>query len=144
MYVTSSIGPSGHNEGFTVPYDLPNETAYAETCAAIGIVLWSHRMFLLNGHSQYIHVLECSLYSGLLSGVSLDGCEFFYVNPLASYGNHHRQPWFGCACCPTNVVRFVPQVGGYFYATTEDSLWGNLYTANWATVSVADQTVNIC
>ena len=93
---------------------------------------------------QYIHVLECSLYSGLLSGVSLDGCELFYANPLASYGNHHRQPWFGCACCPTNVVRFVPQVDGYFYATTEDSLWGNLYAANWATVSVADQTVNIC
>ena len=122
MYVTSSIGPSGHNEGFTVPYDLPNETAYAETCAAIGIVLWSHRMFLLNGHSQYIHVLERSLYNALLSGISLDGSEFFYTNPLASYSNHHRQPWFGCACCPTNVVRFVPQVGGYFYATTGDSL----------------------
>ena len=144
MYVTGSIGPSGHNEGFTVPYDLPNETAYAETCAAIGMVLWSHRMFLLHGHSQYIDVLERSLYNGLLSGVSLDGSEFFYTNPLASYGNHHRQPWFGCACCPTNVVRFVPQVGGYFYATTEDSLWVNLYAANRATVSVAGQTVSIC
>ena len=101
-------------------------------------------MFLLNGHSQYIHVLERSLYNALLSGISLDGSEFFYTNPLASYSNHHRQPWFGCACCPTNVVRFVPQVGGYFYATTEDSLWVNLYAANRATVSVVDQTVNIC
>ena len=144
MYVTGSIGPSGHNEGFTVPYDLPNETAYAETCAAIGMVLWSHRMFLLHGRSQYIDVLERSLYNGLLSGVSLDGSEFFYTNPLASYGNHHRQPWFGCACCPTNVVRFVPQVGGYFYAATDDSLWVNLYAANRATVSMAGQTVNIC
>ena len=82
MYVTGSIGPSGHNEGFTVPYDLPNETAYAETCAAIGMVLWSHRMFLLHGHSQYIDVLERSLYNGLLSGVSLDGSEFFLYQPL--------------------------------------------------------------
>lgn len=143
MYVTGGIGPSGHNEGFTDPYDLPNETAYAETCAAIGMVLWSHRMFLLHGRSEYIDVLERSLYNGLLSGISLDGDNFFYTNPLASHGHHHRQPWFGCACCPTNVVRFIPQVGGYFYATTDNSLWVNLYASNQAAVSVGQQMVNI-
>ena len=143
MYITGGIGPSGHNEGFTVPYDLPNETAYAETCAAIGMVLWSHRMFLLHGRSEYIDVLEQSLYNGLLSGVSLDGDNFFYTNPLSSHGQHHRQPWFGCACCPTNVVRFIPQVGGYFYASTASSLWVNLYASNQATVSMGEQMVNI-
>ncbi len=143
MYVTGGIGPSGHNEGFTIPYDLPNETAYAETCAAIGMVLWSHRMFLLHGHSKYIDVLERSLYNGLLSGISLDGDNFFYTNPLASHGYHHRQPWFGCACCPTNVVRFIPQVGGYFYATSENNLWVNLYANNQAVISMGGQTIKI-
>ncbi len=110
MYITGGIGPSAHNEGFTVPYDLPNETAYAETCAAIGMAFWNHRLLLLHGQSKYADLLEKVLYNGSISGVSLDGANFFYVNPLASRGNHHRQPWFGCACCPTNVVRFIPQI----------------------------------
>jgi len=143
MYVTGGIGPSSRNEGFTVPYDLPNETAYAETCAAIGMALWSHRMFLLHGHAKYIDVLEQSLYNGLISGISLDGAEFFYVNPLASNGHHHRQPWYGCACCPTNVVRFIPQVGGYFYATSPQGIWVNLYAANQATITFNGEQIEV-
>src|SRR5262249_4445787 len=104
MYVTGGIGPSAHNEGFTVPYDLPNDSAYAETCAAIGMALWNHRMFLMSGGGKYADVLEREVYNGLLSGVSLDGDRFFYVNPLGSKGKHHRVPWFDCSCCPTNLV----------------------------------------
>ena len=143
MYITGGIGPSAHNEGFTVPYDLPNETAYAETCAAIGMVFWSHRMFLLHGHVKYVDVLEQALYNGSISGVSLAGDQFFYVNPLASRGNHHRQPWYGCACCPTNIVRFIPQVGGYFYATSSAAVWVNLYAANRATISLSGGSVEL-
>jgi hypothetical protein len=143
MYITGGIGPSAHNEGFTVPYDLPNETAYAETCAAIGMVFWSHRMFLLHGHVKYIDILEQALYNGSISGVSLTGDQFFYVNPLASRGNHHRQPWYGCACCPTNIVRFIPQVGGYFYATSSDAVWVNLYAANRAEISLDNRSIEI-
>ncbi|MGD0090891.1 MAG: glycoside hydrolase family 127 protein, partial [Planctomycetota bacterium] len=129
MYVTGGIGPSAHNEGFTVPYDLPNDTAYCETCAAIGMALWNHRMNLLHADGKYADIVEKELYNGLLSGVSLDGEKFFYVNPLASRGNHHRQPWFGCACCPTNVVRFLPTVGAYVYASGAQSVYVNQYLA---------------
>ncbi len=132
MYVTGGVGPSAHNEGFTVPYDLPNDSAYAETCAAIGLALWSHRLALLHARADYADVLEQALYNGLLSGVSLDGTRFFYVNPLGSRGRHHRQPWYGCACCPSNVVRFIPQVGSLVYATSPAALWVNLYAANEA------------
>ncbi|MBI4586128.1 MAG: glycoside hydrolase family 127 protein [Planctomycetes bacterium] len=134
MYITGGIGPSAHNEGFTVDYDLPNDSAYAETCASIGMALWNHRLFLLHGEGRFGDVLEQVLYNGLLSGVSLDGEKFFYVNPLASRGRHHRQPWFDCACCPTNIVRFLPSLGGYVYARKEDSLWVNLYIAGKAKI----------
>src|SRR5947209_11477988 len=98
MYVTGGIGPSAHNEGFTVPYDLPNDSAYAETCAAVGMALWNHRMFLMSGgDGKYADVLERVAYNGLLSGVSLAGDRFFYVNPLGSKGKHHRQSWFECS-----------------------------------------------
>jgi len=136
MYITGGIGPSAHNEGFTVPYDLPNESAYAETCAAIGMALWNYRLLLLHGQSKYADILEKVLYNGSISGVSMDGDKFFYVNPLTSRGDHHRQPWYGCACCPTNVVRFIPQIPGYVYATTSDSLWVNLYVSSQTKVKL--------
>jgi DUF1680 family protein len=130
MYVTGGVGPSAHNEGFTVPYDLPNESAYAETCAAIGMALWNYRLLLLHSHAKYADILEKVLYNGAISGISLDGEKFFYVNPLISRGRHHRQPWYGCACCPTSVVRFIPQIPGYVYATSPDGIWVNLYVGS--------------
>ena len=141
MYITGGIGPSASNEGFTVPYDLPNESAYAETCAAIGMALWNYRLLLLHGQSKYADILEKVLYNGSISGVSLDGSKFFYVNPLTSRGNHHRQPWYGCACCPTNVVRFIPQIPGYIYATSSDGIWVNLYISSQTNVKIGDVDV---
>ncbi len=116
MYVTGGIGPSASNEGFTKDYDLPNDTAYAETCAAIGLVFWSHRMAMLHGDAKYADVMEQALYNGVISGVSQDGQRFFYVNPLDSDGSHHRQGWFLCACCPPNIARLLASLGGYVYA----------------------------
>lgn len=138
MYVTGGIGSSSHNEGFTVPYDLPNENAYAETCAAIGMVFWSHRMNLLSGEARYADVLERVLYNGLLAGISLEGNRFFYTNPLADRGRHERKPWFACACCPTNMVRFLPALGGYVYARGPDTIAVNLYVGSRATINGID------
>jgi DUF1680 family protein len=138
MYLTGGIGNSAANEGFTTPYDLPNDSAYAETCAGIGLVLWGHRMAMLHGAegARYMDVVERGLYNGVVSGVSLDGRRFFYVNPLGSRGNHHRQDWFACACCPPNILRLVEQVGGMVYATGPDALYVNLYAASKATASL--------
>ncbi|MCC3372094.1 glycoside hydrolase family 127 protein [Cohnella sp. REN36] len=122
MYVTGGIGPSLHNEGFTHDYDLPNETAYCETCAAIAMVFWNHRMNLLFGDAKYADVVEREMYNGALAGISLSGDKFFYVNPLASKGGHHRVEWFGTSCCPTNLVRYLPSIGQYAYARTDDGL----------------------
>ncbi len=127
MYVTGGIGPSQHNEGFTHDYDLPNESAYCETCAAIAMVFWNHRMNLLFGDAKYADVVEREMYNGALAGISLSGDQFFYVNPLASKGEHHRVDWFGTSCCPTNLVRFLPSIGQYAYATTDDGLVVNQY-----------------
>jgi DUF1680 family protein len=143
MYLTGGIGPSAHNEGFTVPYDLPNDSAYAETCAAIGMALWNHRMFLLSGDSRYADILEKEVYNGLLSGVSLSGDRFYYVNPLGSKGNHHRVPWFDCSCCPTNIVRYVPGMGERVYAHRGNGLWTVLYMGNQTTVKLADGKVGL-
>jgi DUF1680 family protein len=136
MYVTGGIGPSASNEGFTVPYDLPNDSAYAETCAAIGMALWNHRMFLMSGDGKYADVLEREVYNGLLSGVSRGGDRFFYVNPLGSKGRHHRVPWFDCSCCPTNLVRYIPGMGERVYAHRGNELWTVLYMGNTATVAL--------
>ncbi|AMV40735.1 beta-L-arabinofuranosidase domain-containing protein [Planctomyces sp. SH-PL62] len=127
MYVTGGIGSSAANEGFTENYDLPNRTAYQETCASIALAQWAHRLGLLYGDSRYADVYERSLYNGVLAGVSLDGKKFFYVNPLESDGGHHRSDWFGCACCPPNVTRTLASLGGYAYAIDADALWINLY-----------------
>ena len=134
MYITGGIGPSAHNEGFTVAYDLPNDSAYAETCAAIGMVFWNHRMALLHGDAKYADVMERCLYNGSISGVSLDGQKYFYTNRLGSRGDQHRQPWFDCACCPTNIARFLPNAGGYVYATSENALYVNLYAKGRSTL----------
>jgi hypothetical protein len=127
MYITGGIGPSSHNEGFTTDYDLPNLSAYQETCASVALALWNHRLALLYGEARYADVVERSLYNGVLDGVSLDGEKFFYVNPLASTGQHHRSGWFGCACCPPNVARTLASLGGYAYASSPDALYVNLY-----------------
>ncbi|MFC5649431.1 glycoside hydrolase family 127 protein [Paenibacillus solisilvae] len=127
MYVTGGIGPSVHNEGFTHDYDLPNESAYCETCAAIAMVFWNHRMNLLFGDGKYADIVEREMYNGALSGISLSGDKFFYVNPLASKGEHHRVDWFGTSCCPTNLARFLPSIGQYAYAATDDGVAVNQY-----------------
>ncbi|HZV07765.1 MAG TPA: beta-L-arabinofuranosidase domain-containing protein [Gemmataceae bacterium] len=143
MYVTGGIGPSASNEGFTVPYDLPNDSAYAETCAAIGMALWNHRMFLMSGDAKYADILEREVYNGLLSGVSLSGDRFFYVNPLGSVGRHHRVPWFDCSCCPTNLVRFIPGMGERVYAHRGNDIWTVLYMSNTATIPLKDGKVKL-
>lgn len=130
MYLTGGIGSNPRNEGFSPNYDLPNMNGYCETCAAIANVYVNHRMFLMQGKSEYIDVLERALYNGVLSGVSLDGGEFFYPNPLESHGQHKRQSWFGCACCPSNICRFIPSVPGYAYAIKDNSLYVNLFFPN--------------
>ena len=132
MYVTGGIGVQGHGEGFSGDYALPNAQAYCETCAAIGMALWNHRLNLMHGEAKYADIVERAVYNGILSGIDLGGEKFFYVNPLASAGKHHRQPFFGCACCPTNVVRFVPSVPGYVYAQFESGICVNLYVAGTA------------
>ena len=137
LYVTGGVGPSGHNEGFTQDYELPNFSAYAETCASIGLIFWAHRMFLLKGESRFIDVLETALYNGALSGVSIDGTGFFYQNPLASRGGRERHAWFGCACCPPNIARLLGSLGQYIYAQSEKDLWVNLYVGGTASATVA-------
>jgi DUF1680 family protein len=140
-YITGGIGPSSHNEGFTVDYDLPNLTAYQETCATVALGQWAHRLALLYGDAHYADVLERALYNGVLSGVSQDGTKFFYVNPLESAGTHHRSPWFGCACCPPNVTRTLAALGGYAYAASANSLYVNLYIQGSSQAKVGDTTV---
>lgn len=143
LYLNGGIGATGSNEGFSKNYELPNMSAYNETCASIGNVYWNHRQFLLHGHSQYIDVLERTLYNGLLSGVSLDGTLFFYPNALESVGQHERSPWFGCACCPGNVTRFIASVPGYVYAKKGDNLYINLFVSNEAEIDLKGRTVKV-
>ncbi|HEX3006736.1 MAG TPA: beta-L-arabinofuranosidase domain-containing protein [Bacteroidales bacterium] len=134
FYITGGIGAAGGHEGFGPRYDLPNMSAYNETCASIGEVYWNHRLFLLHGNSQYYDVLERVLYNGLISGVSLSGDHFFYPNPLESVGQHARSAWFGCACCPSNICRFIPSVPGYIYAQNKDRLYANLFIGSNASI----------
>jgi DUF1680 family protein len=143
MYVTGGIGSSHHNEGFTEDYDLPNYDAYCETCASVGMVYWNWRMNQFTGDSKYIDVLERSMYNGALAGISLKGDLFFYVNPLASKGHHHRQAWYGCACCPSQISRFLPSVGNYIYGVSSDALWVNLYIGNTAEFEVNSKTIRL-
>ncbi|MET0463283.1 MAG: glycoside hydrolase family 127 protein [Chitinophagaceae bacterium] len=143
MYITGGIGATGNGEAFGQPYDLPNMSAYAETCAAIANVYWNSRMFLLHGDAKYIDVMERTLYNGLLSGVSLSGDRFFYPNPLASMGQHQRSAWFGCACCISNMTRFLPSMPGYVYAQNKNDLYVNLFVGSESSIQLPAGKLNI-
>ena len=136
IYITGGIGARHAGEAFGNNYELPNQSAYCETCAAIGNVYMNYRLFLLHGDAKYFDVLERTLYNGLISGVSLDGGSFFYPNPLSSNGKYSRKPWFGCACYPSNVSRFIPSLPGYVYAVKNDQVYVNLYLSNKAELKV--------
>ena len=136
MYVTGGIGPSGDNEGFTDDYDLPNLTAYAETCAAVGLVLWGHSLLQMTGNSEYADAMERALYNGALAGISLDTTHFFYDNPLETRGQHKRTPWFGCACCPPNIARLIGSVGKYAVSASDDAFWIHIPIGLNASVSL--------
>ena len=141
LYITGGIGATANGEAFGKNYELPNMSAYCETCAAIGNVYVNYRLFLLHGEAKYYDVLERTLYNGLISGVSLDGGGFFYPNPLESRGQHQRQPWFGCACCPSNICRFIPSLPGYVYAVKDRDVYVNLFMSNEASLKVGKKDV---
>ena len=143
LYITGGIGATNQGEAFGKNYELPNMSAYCETCAAIGNVYVNYRLFLLHGDAKYYDVLERTLYNGLISGVSLDGGGFFYPNPLESMGQHQRQPWFGCACCPSNICRFIPSLPGYVYAVKHDQVYVNLFMGNEAELKVGGKKVSL-
>lgn len=143
LYITGGMGSRPQGEGFGPDYELPEHTAYCETCASIANVYWSYRMFLLTGDSKYIDVLERALYNGVISGVSLSGDRYFYDNPLASVGQHERAPWFGCACCPGNITRFMPSIPGYAYAVKGNEIFVNLFAAGNASVAASSGDVSI-
>ncbi|MBP6025127.1 glycoside hydrolase family 127 protein [Ferruginibacter sp.] len=143
MYITGGIGSSGSNEGFSNDYDLPNENAYCETCASVGMVFWNQRMAALTGESMYMDVLEKSLYNGALDGLSLDGDHFFYGNPLASNGRHSRREWFGTACCPANIARLIASLGNYIYAQSNDGIWINLFAGSNTSITMPKGNVDV-
>jgi DUF1680 family protein len=143
LYVTGGIGAAGGHEGFAGAYELPNMTAYCETCASIANILWNHRMFLMHGDAKYIDVLERVLYNAALSGISMEGDRFFYPNPLESIGQYTRSQWFGCACCPSNVARFIPSVPGYAYAYKNDDVYVNLFISGSAAIETANNKIKL-
>ncbi|HUT09802.1 MAG TPA: glycoside hydrolase family 127 protein, partial [Thermoguttaceae bacterium] len=143
LYLTGGIGAAGGHEGFGGPYELPNMTAYCETCASIANVLWNHRMFLMYGDAKYVDVLERTMYNAVLSGISMEGDTFFYPNVLESIGQHARSPWFGCACCPSNVARFIPSVPGFAYARKEKDLYVNLFLGGEVTFETPQNKVTL-
>ena len=143
LYLTGGIGSSASGEAFGKPYELPNMSAYNETCASVGMDYWNHRQFLLHGDAKYIDVMERTLYNGLISGVALDGRTFFYPNPLESNGQHARSEWFGVACCPGNITRFMASVPGYIYAHKGDTLYVNLFAGGTADIDVPGGRVKV-
>ncbi len=155
MYITGGIGSHAKNEGFGEAFFLPNSSAYCETCASIGLILWAHRMNLATGKKEYSDIMNRVMYNGMLSGYGMNGDSYFYVNPLASKGGHHRQPFFGCACCPSNVIRMIASLPGYAYATTcsperkklglsgDDTIVVNMLVNSTATIKLADGTVEL-
>ena len=143
LYLIGGVGANGSGEGYGWNYELPNRAAYCETCAAIANVYWNHRMFLLHGDAKYIDVMERSLYNNVLSGISFDGKTFFYPNPSESTKGEDRSPWFGCACCPSNITRFLASVGGYMYAVRDDAIYVNLFGQSDAKVKLAQGTVKL-
>ena len=143
FYITGGVGATSSGEAFGKNYELPNMSAYCETCAAIAQVYLNYRLFLLHGDSKYYDALERSLYNGVISGISIDGGNFFYPNPLQSMGQHQRQAWFGCACCPSNAARFIPSLPQYIYAVKDNSLYINLFNSNTVNVKVGKQNVTL-
>ena len=150
MYITGGVGSRHEYESFGKDYELPNKTAYSETCAAIANIMWNHRMFLLNQHSKYIDVLETVLYNAFAVSVAMSGEKFFYVNPLESDGKFMfnkdsavHQEWFECSCCPTNIVRFVPTIAGYIYAQHQNALFINLYIGSSLETKISGRTVKL-
>lgn len=143
MYITGGIGSAGSNEGFSQDYDLPNEQAYCETCASVGMVFWNQRMNALTGDAMYMDVLERSLYNGALDGLSLSGDRFFYGNPLASRGQHQRREWFGTACCPANIARMVASLGDYIYAKSDEGIYVNLFVGSNTSIQLPKTKVDV-
>ncbi|KAB8133613.1 glycoside hydrolase family 127 protein [Gracilibacillus oryzae] len=155
MYITGALGSQGHGERFTIDYDLPNDVAYAETCASIGLVFWAHRMAKLEVNREYADAMERALYNGVISGMSLDGEKYFYVNPLevfpkqANYRHDHahveteRVGWFGCACCPPNIARLTTSIGQYIYTQNHNAIFTHLYIGNESSFNVNGKEVNI-
>jgi DUF1680 family protein len=143
QYITGGVGARHGGESFGEDYELPNASAYNETCAAIANAMWNHRLFLLHGDAKYIDVLERVIYNGFLSGISLEGNKFFYPNPLECQGSYLRSGWFGCSCCPVNVVRFVPSIAGYVYAKDGDSVYVNLYIGGSGQIKVGKTNVRL-
>jgi DUF1680 family protein len=136
MYITGGIGSAGSNEGFTKDFDLPNEQAYCETCASVGMVFWNQRMNSLTANGEYADVLERSLYNGALDGLSISGDRFFYGNPLASTGKHARKEWFGTACCPSNIARLIASLGSYIYGQEKNKIFINLFVGSETSISL--------
>ena len=143
MYVTGGVGARHDSEAFGADYELPSRHAYAETCAAIASVMWNWRMLLASGEAKYADVMELALYNGVLSGISLDGELYFYVNPLADRGGHRRQDWFPCACCPPNVARMLASLPGYFYGVSSDGLWVHLYARSTFHIELKNTAVRV-
>lgn len=143
MYVTGGIGPAAYNEGFTDYYDLPNDTAYAETCASVGLVFWAARMLGRGPNRRYADIMEQALYNGALTGLALDGKSFFYDNPLESSGKHHRWTWHRCPCCPPNIARLVASVGSYMYAVAENEIAVHLYGKSTLSATLGGRKVEI-
>jgi DUF1680 family protein len=143
MYVTGGVGSRHEGEAFGENYELPNSRAYAETCAALANVMWNWRMLLISGEGRFADVMELALYNGVLSGISLNGKEYFYVNPLADRGKQRRQRWFECACCPPNIARLLASLSGYFYSTSSEGIWVHLYAQNTANLNVMGNPVTV-
>ncbi len=143
IYLTGGIGATGSWEGFGPNYELPNASAYNETCASIANVLWNHRMFLQKGDAKYLDILERTLYNALLSGIGMSGDLFFYPNVLESFGTHERSKWFSCACCPPNVARLIASIGNYVYASKENQIYANLYTSNKSEIALKNGLVTL-
>ena len=143
MYVTAGLGPEESNEGFTKPYDLPNETAYAETCASVALAFWAHRMLHLDLDGRYADVMELALFNGALSGLSREGTHYFYANPLESRGQHRRWAWHLCPCCTMNVSRLVASIGGYAISRSGDGVAIHLYGGFETTLSIGGVKVTL-
>ncbi len=141
MYLTGGLGPRYTNEGFGRDYELRNDRAHSETCAAVANIMWNWRMLLLTGEARYADLMEQTLFNGALAGVSLDGKGYFYQNPLSDAGTHRRQEWFTTACCPGNISRLLSSLPGYFYSTSNQGVWVHLFATNQATLSLSNGNV---